>query len=150
LIARTERSIALRKRWSIRRERASQLRQNCLVVETRASASSTSTGEAKSSAHERAQYARPPAASMCRARTRLPSINESSSLKATSRGAGARPRMPTAAMTSTAATPMRTSPSLRDEPAPRNTLCSRGTPTRTSRTRAHGGSGESAGSPEQA
>ena len=55
--------------WSGVRAWASQLRQNCVVVCTRASASSTSAGASSPSAHESAQYARSPAWSTWRART---------------------------------------------------------------------------------
>ena len=72
LIASAERWTGSRHRWSGIRARLSQRRQKLTVAAIRASASSASAGAARPSAHERAQYARSPGWSTCRAAHAVP------------------------------------------------------------------------------
>jgi hypothetical protein len=74
LIVSAERWIGSRQTWSSGRARLSHSRQKRVVVASRAVASSTSVGEASSSAHESEQNIASPACSTWRPRVRLPSM----------------------------------------------------------------------------
>ncbi len=74
LIASAERWIGSRNLWSGIRARLSHDRQKRMVVSMRAAAASASSGATRPSSQERTQYARSPAWSTCRPRTRFSSI----------------------------------------------------------------------------
>ena len=71
-MAKAERRIGWRQRWSGKRARPSQVRQNRVVASRRRLASSRSDGTARPSAHDSAHHSCSPWRRMCRDLTRLP------------------------------------------------------------------------------